>query len=169
MRAGIKTGLKLKVKHPNQIGSDLIASSMAALDKYPDKNIIVVSLGTATTYVPISSDKEFLGSVIQAGVRTSMQALEIHTEQLPTVQILKSDTVLGRDTVSCIQSGLYHGQLGAMKEIIKGINKECFSNKDSIVIGTGGFATLFSEESVFMEIDSELILDGIRIALDMNL
>jgi type III pantothenate kinase len=169
VKAGIKTGLKLKTKHPNQIGSDLIATAIAAVAQNPNKNLIVVDFGTATTYVPISEKKEFLGAVIQTGVRTSMHALQSSTEQLPTVQIAKPDTVVGRDTIACIQSGLYYGQLGATREILKGIRKELFSDKKPIVIGTGGFASLFEQEKIFSKIESDLVLYGVKIALEMNL
>ena len=169
VKAGIKTGLKLKTKHPNQIGSDLIATSIAAVDQNPNKNIIVVDFGTATTYVPISAKKEFLGAVIQTGVRTSMHALQSSTEQLPTVQIIKPELVVGRDTISSIQSGLYYGQLGATREIIKGMSKGLFPDKKPLIIGTGGFASLFEQEKIFSKIESDLVLNGVKIALEMNL
>lgn len=169
IRAGIKTGLKLKVKHPNEIGADLISTSIAAIAKYPHKNLIVVDFGTTTTYIPISAEKEFLGAVFQAGVRTSMQALQSATEQLPTVQIVTPGTVVGRETISCIQSGLYYGQVGAAKEILQGMKKELFENEEVVIIGTGGFATLFEVENIFTEVTPDLVLSGIRLALDMNL
>ena len=169
IKGGIKTGLKLKTKHPDRIGADLIATSISAVAQHPGENLIVVDFGTATTYVPVSADKEFLGAVIQTGVRTSMHALQSSTEQLPTVQIVKPETVVGRDTVTCIQSGLYYGQLGASREIIQGMSKELFADKQPVVIGTGGFATLFEQDDLFNIIEPDLVLNGVRLALEMNL
>lgn len=168
IQAGIKTGLKIKTKHPNEIGADLIATAIAAINKYPEQDVMVVDFGTATTYVPISAKKEFLGAVIQTGVRTSMHTLQSSTEQLPTVQIVKPDATLGRDTISAIQSGLYYGQLGAAREILAGITKEVFENKKPVVIGTGGFSHLFVNEDLYNVIEPDLVLQGIRFALAMN-
>lgn len=168
IQSGIKTGLKIKVKHPNEVGSDMIATSIAANFKYPDRDIVVVDYGTATTYVPVSKNKEFLGAVIQTGIRTAMQALQTSTEQLPTVQIVKPDDAVGRDTVACIQSGLFYGQLGAAREILAGITSEVFANNKPLVIGTGGFSHLFAGEKLFNVIEPDLVLEGIRLALTMN-
>lgn len=169
VKAGIKTGLKLKVKHANEVGADLITAAIAATTKFERKNLLIVDLGTASTYIAVSKNKEFLGAVFQAGIRTSMQALQNATEQLPTVQIVEPDSVLGRDTVSSIQSGLYYGQLGAMKALISGICEEAFSGQDVMVIGTGGFSTLFERSGLFDTIQSDLVLYGIKQALVLNL
>lgn len=168
LRPGVKTGLKLKTKHTNEVGADLIATAISASANYPNQNIIVVDLGTATTFVPINAEKEFLGVVIQAGIRTCMHALQSATEQLPTVQILQPKTVLGRDTVSSIQSGLYYGQLGAVREIIRGISAEVFHQQAPVVIGTGGFSSLFEGEHLFTNVDPDLVLKGLKLSLEMN-
>lgn len=169
LRVGVKTGLKIKTRHPNQVGADLIASAIASVNMFPDKNLIVTDFGTATTYVPVSKKREFLGAVIQAGVRTSMHALQSSTEKLPTVQIVQPKQVLGRDTIDCIQSGLYYGQLGAAKEILAGITKEVFVDEPPIIIGTGGFSALYETENLFTVIAPDLVLHGIRLALELNL
>ena len=169
IQEGVKTGLKIKTKHTNQVGADLIATAIAGVDSFPNKNLIIIDFGTATTYVPISKNKEFLGAVIHTGVRTSMQALEASTEQLPSVQIIKPELTVGRDTIACIQSGLYNGQLGAAKEILQGIKREVFSSEEPVVIGTGGFAHLFEDENLFSVIEPDLVLQGIRLALKLNI
>jgi type III pantothenate kinase len=169
IQAGVKTGLKLKVKHPNEVGADLIATAIAAVEQFPEQDLIVVDFGTATTYVPINKDKEFLGAVIQSGIRTSMHALQTFTEQLPTVQIMQLNKVVGRDTTRCIQSGLYFGQLGAAKEIIAGISKEAFPDSTPVVIATGGFSSLYEKQTLFTVIVPDLVLNGIRLALELNL
>jgi type III pantothenate kinase len=169
LRAGARTGLKLKTKNPNEIGADLIATAIAAVKQFPNQNVVVVDFGTATTYVPIAADKTFLGVVIEAGIRTSMLALQLNTAQLPTVQINKPEDVVGRDTVSSIQAGLYYGQLGALREIIKNIKQEIFNNEKAVIIGTGGFSSLFENEKIFNVINPDLVLQGIKLALEMNL
>lgn len=169
IKPGIKTGLKIKTKHPNEVGSDLIASAIAATELKPMTNLIVIDLGTATTFVPITKNRELLGVVIQAGLKTSMHSLQSGTEQLPTVQILFPTSSVGRDTASAIQSGLFYGQIGAIKEIISRIRKEVFAGDDVIVIGTGGFSSMFEEEKLFTSIEPLLVLNGIRSALKLNL
>lgn len=169
LRAGARTGLKIKTKNPNEVGADLIATAVAAAQQFPNQNAIIVDFGTATTYVPIAADKTFLGVVIEAGIRTSMLALQLNTAQLPTVQINKPEEVVGRDTVSSIQAGLYYGQLGALREIIKNIKQDIFDNEKVVIIGTGGFSSLFEKEKIFTVINPDLVLQGIKLALEMNL
>ena len=77
LKAGVKTGLLIKIKNPLELGADLIAGAMAAVDQFPGKNLIIVDFGTATTFAAISSKKEYLGTVILSGVRLSMQAQTI--------------------------------------------------------------------------------------------
>ena len=169
LRVGVKTGLKIKVKNPSEVGADLIASAIAAAKQFAGKNLIIVDFGTATTFVPITKDREFLGVIIQAGLRTSMQALQSQTEQLPTVQIVKPGHILGRDSISAIQSGLYFGQLGSLKEVLNTLQKQVFSAESAMVIGTGGFASLFEKENIFTTIVPDLVLQGVRLALQINL
>ena len=168
LRAGVKTGLKLKIKHANEVGADLIASSIAALEQFPHKNLVIVDLGTANTFTAVSKEKEFLGCVFHAGLRTAMQALESATDQLPSVQIIKPTEILGRDTISAIQSGLYYAQMGAFKEIIARLTREVFNDDQPVVIGTGGFSSLFEQEKIFTKIIPNLVLQGIKHALLMN-
>jgi len=169
LRVGVKTGLKVKVKNPSEVGSDLIATAIAAVKQFSNKNLIVVDFGTATTFVPVTKNKEFLGVIIHVGMRTSMQALQSQTEQLPTVQILEPHDIVGRDSISAIQSGLYYSQLGSLKVILTNLQKQVFTDESPIVIGTGGFAHLFEKENIFTAIVPDLVLQGIRLALDINL
>lgn len=168
LRVGVKTGLKIKTKNPNELGADLVATAMAASKQFANKNLIVVDFGTATTFVPIKKNKEFLGVVIQAGLRTAMQALQSQTEQLPTVQIVAPQQTLGRDTISSIQAGLYYGQLGALREVLTNLQREIFAGEKPVIVGTGGFAYLFAKEKLFTAIVPDLVLQGIRFALQLN-
>ena len=169
LQPGVKTGLKIKTSHPNEVGSDLIASAIAGSEKFPNKNLMIIDFGTATTYTAVNKSKEFLGVVIQAGIRVSMEALQMNAAKLPPVRILKPDDALGKNTIQSIQSGLYYGQLGAIKEIITHMQNSVFKGETPVVIGTGGFSTLFENEKIFNTTEPDLVLDGIRLALSYNL
>lgn len=168
LEPGVKTGLQIQYRNPIEVGADRIANSIAATQMYPQKNLIIVDLGTATTFCAISQKKEYLGGVILAGLRLSMEALESQTSKLPSVEILGMKDVLGRATVESIQSGLYFGHIGAMKEIIGRLSNECFGGQKPFVIGTGGFANLFEKEQVFDVIQADLVLHGLYQVLTMN-
>lgn len=168
LQAGVKTGLKIKYRNPLEVGADRIANSIAATHLYPGKNLILVDLGTATTFCAVSKDKEYLGGSIVAGLRLCMEALESKTAKLPSVEIVAMHEALGRSTIESIQSGLYYGHLGTMKELIARITQECFQGEKPLVIGTGGFSHLFEKEKVFDEIMPDLVLKGMLIALQHN-
>jgi type III pantothenate kinase len=168
LQAGVKTGLKIKYRNPLEVGADRIANSIAATHLYPGKNLIIVDLGTATTFCAVTKDKDYLGGSIVAGLRLSMEALEMKTAKLPSVEIVSSHEVLGRSTVESLQSGLYYGHLGTMREISSRITRECFQDDKPLVIGTGGFSYLFEKEKIFDEIMPDLVLKGMLIALQYN-
>lgn len=168
LQAGVKTGLKIKYRNPLEVGADRIANSIAATHLYPGKNLILVDLGTATTFCAVSKDKDYLGGSIVAGMRLCMEALESKTAKLPSVEIVAMHEALGRATIESIQSGLYYGHLGTIKELTERITKECFQGERPMVIGTGGFSYLFEKEKVFDEIVPDLVLKGMLIALQHN-
>lgn len=168
LKPGTKTGLKLMIKHPAELGADRIATAIAAIEKFPDKDLLVIDFGTATTICAISAKKEYLGGIIMPGMKTAMQALYMNTAKLAAVEILKPESALGKTTQHHIQAGLYYGQLGGIKEIIKNLTTEAFAGKKPVIIGTGGFANLFEKEKIFTTIMPDLVLDGLRVALHKN-
>lgn len=168
LQAGVKTGLKINYRNPLEVGADRIANSIAATHLYPKKNIVVVDLGTATTFCAISAEKDYLGGSIVSGLRLNMESLESQTAKLPSVEIVAMKEALGRSTVESLQSGLYFGHLGTMKEITKRISDECFAGEKPFVIGTGGFSSLFDKEKVFDVAHPDLVLQGLLMALKMN-
>ena len=135
---------------------------------HPHKNLILVDLGTATTFCAVSHEKEYLGGVIIAGLKLSMESLEAKTAKLPSVEIVQRENILGQSTVESLQSGLYYGHLGAMREIINRLSAECFKGEKPYIIGTGGFSSLFEREKIFDLIAPDLVLKGNLIALEMN-
>jgi type III pantothenate kinase len=168
LKPGIKTGLQLNVKNPLEIGADRIANAVAAVHQFPNKDIIVVDFGTATTLCAISKDKVYLGGVIIPGVKVSMDALYQSTAKLFPVDILKPEQVLGKTTTANIQSGLYYGQLGAVKEIMQRISQEYFMDDQVLIVATGGYAHLFADEGLFSINFSDLVLYGLKIIWEKN-
>jgi type III pantothenate kinase len=164
LQAGVKTGINIKYKNPGEVGADLIAGAIGAVEAFPDKNLVVVDLGTATTLAAVSRKRDFLGGVIMPGMRLAMESLKSNTAKLMEVDIEVPDTYLGQSTRECIQRGLFFGHLGAMREIIDGYRKELFAGEDVTVIGTGGFSQLFRDERVFDIILPDLVLQGLRLA-----
>lgn len=168
LKPGVKTGLKIKYRNPLEVGADRIANAIAAVDKFPGKNLIVVDFGTATTFCVISKQKEYLGGIIIPGVKISMEILESSTAQLPAVEITEAVEVVGRSTVESIQSGLYFGQIGMVNELKKRITEEAFGENKPVVIGTGGFSRLFESAGLFDIIIPTLVLDGLFKAILIN-
>jgi len=168
LKAGVKTGLKIEYRNPLEVGADRIANAIAGTDLFPGENLIIVDLGTATTLCIIGKERCYRGGVILPGLKMSMQALESGTSKLGSVEIIQKDVCLGRTTVSSIQSGLYFGHLGALREIIHRIKLEEFEGQRPRVIATGGFATLFAGTGLFDQVVQDLVLRGLLAALEMN-
>lgn len=168
LQAGVKTGLKINYRNPLEVGADRIANAIAATHLYPKKNMVVIDLGTATTFCAVTAEKDYLGGSIIAGLRLNMEALESKTAKLPSVEIVSAKEALGRSTVESLQSGLYFSHLGAMREISDRLSKECFDGDKPFVIGTGGFSSLFEKEKVFDVVQPDLVLKGLWLALKMN-
>jgi len=168
LQPGVKTGLKIKYNNPHEVGADRIANAIAAICMYPNNNLIVVDFGTATTLCVISKNKEYLGGIIIPGIRMSMEALDIHTDKLPRVEIKKPKNVYGKTTIECIQAGLYHGQIAMVKELTKKISVEAFQGVKPIIIGTGGFSSMFRDENLFDIISPTMVLKGLYEAYKIN-
>jgi type III pantothenate kinase len=168
LQAGVKTGLKIKYLNPLEVGSDRIANAIAAIHLHPNKNIVVIDFGTATTFDIISKEKEYLGGAIVPGIRISMEALESKTAKLPAVEIAVPENVIGKTTKESIQAGLFFGHIGTTNEIINRISHEAFGGNKPFVIGTGGFANMFSDSGLFDTINPELVLRGIYYSVNMN-
>ncbi len=168
LQAGVKTGLNIRYLNPVELGSDRIANAISATHLFPNENLIIVDMGTATTICAISHKHEFLGGAIIPGLRISMAALETNTSKLPSVEIVQPEKALGRSTVEGIQSGLYFGAIGAVKELSSRMISECFDGAPARIVGTGGFASLFHGTNLFDVEVSDLVLKGLYLALSMN-
>ncbi len=168
LEAGVRTGLKIRVKEPREVGADRIANAIAAVALYPNHNLVVIDMGTATTFCAINAQREYLGGAIVVGMGLSMRSLGTQTAKLPIVDILKPSKALGRTTVENIQSGLYFGHLGVLKEMIARLRQEAFDGAPVTVLGTGGFSHLFATTGVFDHCTPALVLRGLRRALELN-
>ena len=168
IQSGIKTGLKIRYANPKEIGADRIAAAIGAVNRHPNQNLIVIDMGTATTVDVVTKSKEYLGGAILAGLKISVQALASGTAKLPTVEIVKPERICGQSTIEAIQSGIYWGNVGAIKEFCLQYGKQIFGGEKPFVVGTGGFARTFDGFGLFDEIVPELVLQGVRKALEMN-
>lgn len=168
LRPGIKTGLKIAYRDPKEVGADRIADAVGAIKLFPGRNLIVADFGTATTVCAIRSDRTFLGGNILPGIRLSMEALEMRTAQLPSVEIKPVRKAFGTTTIESIQSGLFWSNVGMIKELVARVTEQEFSNDPPLVVGTGGFVHLFDRENIFDHVVSDLILTGLIEVLRLN-
>jgi type III pantothenate kinase len=168
LQAGVKTGLKVRYRNPLEVGADRIAGAIAGAQRRPGRNLIVVDCGTATTFDVVTAGGDYLGGVILPGMGVSAETLASRTARLPSVEIARPDSVLGRSTVESIQSGLYHGHTGAIRHLVSELTREAFGGERPHVLGTGGFARMLEGERLFDEIVPELVLLGLRHAEALN-
>ncbi len=168
LQAGVKTGLKIRYRNPLEVGPDRIANAIGATHLYPDRNLIIVDFGTATTFDVVRAGREYLGGIILPGLLISMEALEKSTARLPSVEIVPATELVGRSTVECIQSGLYFGHRAMVHTLTRQIRDHAFRGEPAVVIGTGGFSRLFERENVFDAVLPDLILVGLERALSLN-
>lgn len=168
LQAGVKTGLKIRYRNPLEVGPDRIANAIAATHLYPDRNLIIVDCGTATTIDIVRSGRDYLGGIILPGIRISMEALEKNTARLPNVEIVATTELIGRSTIECIQSGLYFGHRIVIEGLTRDIRSQAFRGESSLVIGTGGFSRLFERDKIFDVLLPDLVLLGLERALALN-
>ncbi len=168
LQAGVKTGLRIGYRNPLEVGADRIANAIAVTHLFPSQDVIIIDLGTATTFCAISANKQYMGGVIMAGMKMSMKALESGASKLGSVEIVERDEVLGKSTNESIQSGLFYGAQGAMREIIHGLTQKSFKGKKPLIIGTGGFTSVFRNADIFNEIIPDLVLKGLYLAQKIN-
>lgn len=164
---GVKTGLSIKYENPREIGADRVVNAVAAIHLYGPP-LIIVDFGTATTFCAISENGDYLGGAIAPGLGISNEALFQRTAKLPRVELVKPKTVIGKNTINSMQSGLYYGYIGLMENLIGKIKQEMGVAKP-IVIATGESAELIVSDSRLIDIiNPNLTLEGLRIIYLLN-
>jgi type III pantothenate kinase len=163
---GIKTGVPVLQDNPADLGADRLVNSIAAFERYGGP-CIVVDFGTATTFDVISAKGEYIGGAIAPGLGLSADALFTRAARLSRVDIKRPAKVIGTNTVTHLQTGLYYGYIGLVDGILERIIGEL--GEKPRVIATGGLARQISEDSRYItEIDDMLTLDGLLILFERN-
>ncbi|MDP3981220.1 MAG: type III pantothenate kinase [Chlamydiota bacterium] len=161
--ASLDIGLKIWYTNPRQVGADRIANAIAAKELYSTPAIII-DFGTALTFDVVSLGGEYLGGIIFPGMGMASEMLHEKTALLPWVHIIKTENILGRDTQSSIQSGVYWGYVGLVKYLLNRLKKEVFAGFDADVnvIATGGYVSYFlTDLEEVRHFDVNLTLKGL--------
>ena len=163
---GVKTGIPIRYDDPRELGPDRIANSIAARERY-GAPVIVVDFGTSTNFDVVSPEGEYVGGVLAPGVEISMEALFSRAARLVKVDYSAPETVIGKTTVSALQSGLVYGFAGQVDGIVGRIRGEL--GADARAIATGGLADLVAPHSETIElVDPLLTLEGLRLVWELN-
>lgn len=164
--AGVKTGIKIQADNPKEVGADLIANSVGAVNHY-DPDCLIIDLGTATTFTYLEN-KTIKGVIITPGLTTSRDALVMKTSLLPQVELEQPKHLLGKNSVDCIKSGLMYGHASMIDGFVRRI-KQDVGKPDLSVVLTGGHAHLIHplcEETIAL--DQRLILKGLLRISELN-
>jgi len=168
LQAGVKTGLRVKYRNPLEVGADRIANAIAATQRHPGRDCIVVDCGTATTFDVVTSTGDYLGGAILPGIGISAEMLSSKTARLPSVEITRPEVALGRSTSESIQSGLFFGHVGAIRQLSSELVREAFPTSKPVIVATGGFSRMLNDEKLFDEVVPELVLFGLKHAERLN-
>ena len=166
VEAGVKTGMRIRLDNPREVGSDRVVDAVAAQHLY-GKPLIIVDLGTATTFSVVSQEGDYLGGAIAPGIVIATEALYTRTAALPRIRLSRPEQAIGRSTVAAMQSGIIFGHVGLIEGMIRRIEQELGSKAK--VIATGGQAHFLAREIPIVEIvNPDLTLIGLRLIYEMN-
>ncbi len=165
-RPECRLGIGVKIDRPEEVGADRVVNAVSAQDRYK-LPLIVVDFGTATTFDVVDRAGNYCGGVIAPGINLSLHALEMAAAQLPHITIQRPATVVGSNTVTAMQSGVFWGYIGLIEGIVRRILDERGEAMD--VIATGGLASLFAGATpVIGTVDRDLTLWGLRLIYRRN-
>jgi type III pantothenate kinase len=163
---GVVLGTKALVERPEEVGADRLLNTVAAHDRY-DTPLVVVDFGTATNFDVVDKNGNYCGGVIAPGVTLSITALHMAAAKLPSVRLRRIDHVIGKDTVACMQSGVFWGYVGLVEGLVARIKKEFGSPMG--VVATGGLASFFDGAIPAIDsVDPNLTLWGLRLVYGRN-
>lgn len=163
---GVKTGLVIKYDNPREIGADRVVNAVAGVNLYGPP-LIIVDFGTATTFCAIAPNGDYLGGPLAPGLGIASDALFQRTAKLPRVELVKPQTVIGKNTIHSMQAGLIYGYIGLVEGLITRIKAEM--NCKPMVIATGGFAEIIASETGMIDrVNSDLTLEGLRLISNLN-
>ena len=164
--AGTKTGMKIRMDNPREVGPDRIVHSAAAYHLYGGP-LIIVDMGTATTFDTVSKTGEYIGGAIAPGLQTGAEALFARTAMLPRVNLTRPSKAIGTNTIAAMQSGIVFGYVGLIEGMISRIQKEL--PEKARVILTGGYTDIFAKETGVIDVvNPNLIFQGLRMVYDLN-
>jgi len=164
--AGVKTGIRIRYEDPKAVGADRVADAVAALRLYGGPACII-DFGTATTFNAVTADGEYLGGAITAGINLAADALFTHTAKLQRIDLQRPPSVIGRNTVHAMQSGLLFGYVSMAEGMVKRFREELGDGMK--VIATGGHAEIVAHETKVIDILAPwLTLDGLQIIWELN-
>ena len=169
---GIKTGLNILMDQPRQVGTDMIVDAVATLNGY-GAPAIIIDMGTATTISVVDEKENYIGGVILPGIRVSVDSLVSRTAQLPRISLDTPKSVMGKNTIDCMKSGVIYGNAscidGMLDRIIEANGFGVNGKPEAKVIATGGLAKVIVPHCKHnIHIDAELLLKGLRIIYDKN-
>jgi len=166
VRAGVKTGVRIRMDNPAEVGPDRIADAAAAHHLYGGP-VIIVDFGTATTFDTVSREGDYLGGAIAPGLSMAAESLFTRAAMLPRVELTRPERVIGTNTIAAMQSGLVFGYVGLIEGIIARIQQEL--KEKARVVATGGYAGLIAKETPVIDvINLDLTLIGLRLIYLMN-
>lgn len=164
--AGIKTGIKIRYEDPRAVGADRVCDAVAVMKLYGGP-ACVVDFGTATTFNAITKDGEYLGGAITAGINLAAEALYTRAAKLPRIDLQLPPSVIGKNTVHAMQSGLLFGYVSMVEGMVTRFKNEL--GIDMKVVATGGLAELVAKETKVIDIISPwLTLEGLRLIWELN-
>lgn len=163
----IYTGIKLDVEKPKEVGCDRIANACAAYNIYKTP-AVVVDFGTATTFDIVTNDARFIGGIITPGIRIAAESLNKTTSLLPKLKIEAPKTVIGRNTIDNMLSGVIRGHAAMIDGLIAAIEEEL--NSSVTTIATGGYSTIITDclKRPFDHLNEHLTLEGLRLIYNLN-
>lgn len=160
----VTAGIAIHTDRPEEVGADRLVNAVAAYEKFR-REVIIVDLGTATTFDAVSAQGAYLGGAISPGISISIEALAQHASKLSRVEFANPGTVIGKHTVHAMQSGIYFGYVGLVDTIVGRMRAEM--DGDPLVVATGGLAPLIAEGSTTVhKIEPYLTLEGLKVIFD---